>query len=913
MNAIEALGVSPTSIAPQDNVSSDDLSALVRFDYLLNHSHTLTVRGDWRGTVQDPTRLQPTALPQVGGRMESSAQGVMATLTSRFGSRVINEARGYWSRDRRDGVPFSALPAGRVQVASELTDNRVGVGSLTFGGSLSLPFSSRGSSFEVADEASALPGDGGHRLKLGGFFRSERSTALASNNALGTFTYQSLADLEQNRPASFTRTLGASERSAHGLSYALYAGDVWRATPAFQLTYGFRVEASRFLDPPVYNPEVATRFGRRTDRLPAEWHLSPRAGFTWTVGGGPGRGPPALIVRGGAGEFRSPMPLSLAAAAHAATGLQTSQSEVVCVGAGVPVPDWQAYVADTAAIPDACLSGGSLSATRLRNVVVFGDGFQAPSAWRASLGFQRNLTPLFRFSVDATYARGVRQYGFRDLNLVSEPRFVLAAEGDRPVYVAPADIVSGTGAIDPADSRLDTSLGQILEARSDLGSDSKQVTVSLGGLTRRGVMLQLSYTWAFARDQSSGSRLGLGGATGGAIGPGGPSGSVLGLGLTTTAGDPNVYEWAPSDFDRRHSLLGMITRPFGPAIELTGIARLSSGAPFTPLVGSDINGDGARNDRAFVFDPNAEFAEASQMARLLEGAESRTRECLQRMIGRVAERNSCRGPWQASFDVQLIYRPNFLGLSRRLAVSVVTVNLLRGVDEVLHGSANARGWGLMLRPDPTLLYVTGFDSTARRFTYTVNERFGVTGSGANAFRQPFQIGIQARFTLGPDRGRAALDAMRGFGGGGGFAGPGPDGGLVGLGGQFAPGGPGAILAPGAFAARLDAILPNPPALVLELRDSLQLTSEQVVALEVARDTLATRTTAVADSIQAAVERGGEPPRALEVIRPRLEEARDYVRRALEEVRAILTVLQWNRLPDRIRNPQTGPPRARPER
>src|SRR2546427_12663788 len=67
--------------------------------------------------------------------------------------------------------------------------------------------------------------------------------------------------------------------------------------------------------------------------------------------------------------------------------------------------------------------------------------------------------------------------------------------------------------------------------------------------------------------------------------------------------DPNAREWATSALERRHSLLATVTYPVSGALEVTALGRLTSGVPFTPLVGSDINGDGARNDRAFVFDP----------------------------------------------------------------------------------------------------------------------------------------------------------------------------------------------------------------------------------------------------------------------------------------------------------------------
>src|SRR5947207_10501323 len=58
-----------------------------------------------------------------------------------------------------------------------------------------------------------------------------------------------------------------------------------------------------------------------------------------------------------------------------------------------------------------------------------------------------------------------------------------------------------------------------------------------------------------------------------------------------------------------------------------------------------------------------------------------------------------------------------------------------------------RSWGLTLQPDPTLSYVTGFDSLARQFRYAVNERFGATGRGANAFRDRKSTRLNSSHTV----------------------------------------------------------------------------------------------------------------------------------------------------------------------
>ena len=145
-----------------------------------------------------------------------------------------------------------------------------------------------------------------------------------------------------------------------------------RVGGGLQLTYGLRAEFGALTGAPAYNPQVEQLFGRRTDLFPRETQLSPRAGFTWMIGSGGGRnGPPGfspLIVRGGIGLFRSPLPGSLAGLARAATGLSGSEGQLFCVGEATPPADWAAYLADPSTIPTECASSGPSPVVRRRAV-----------------------------------------------------------------------------------------------------------------------------------------------------------------------------------------------------------------------------------------------------------------------------------------------------------------------------------------------------------------------------------------------------------------------------------------------------------------------------------------------------------------------------------------------------------------
>jgi hypothetical protein len=323
------------------------------------------------------------------------------------------------------------------------------------------------------------------------------------------------------------------------------------------------------------------------------------------------------------------------------------------------------------------------------------------------------------------------------------------------------------------------------------------------------------------------------------------------------------------------------------------------------MVETDVNGDGYAHDQAFVFDPTAPgtpVAVAAGMNQLLSNTSGSARDCLRSQAGLLAGRNTCTGPWEGSLELQLNFRPWFWGLGGRVFLSMNTMNLLRGVDELLHGADGARGWGIRQRPDATLLFVEGFDAASQSFVYAVNERFGATGTMANAQLQPFQIGLQVRVTLGPNRQQAALDRLRGFGGGrgGGFGGMrGVPGGMPGQRMGMRGGG----ITADNFLERFRSLLVNPAAIALDLRDTLELSEQQIEILTEMADALDVEADSTAAGLQRQIEEaGGDDPRALmQLIRPAMEEARASAQTAIERLRAVLTDEQWEKLPDGIRN------------
>ena len=918
LNTVGADGLPLTLGGIPGDRRNDGDQLFVRLDAKPNDDHSIMLRFDARGASADAQRIASLGLPTGGGAQSSSGGGLMATITSHFTSdrgALINELRAYGSVSDAETNPYLLGPSGRVQLISDLgagaTAGLSGTSVLTFGGNSGLPQAQHQKGFEASDELSFIPIGTPHRLKLGVLVNDSRYDQDVTNNRWGTFTYASLADFEANRPASFTRTLTPTLRTGGTINAAVYAGDVWRVKSSFQLTYGVRVEGTRYDGAPAYNATLDTAFGLRTDRFPTELHVSPRVGFTWSIGqlnssaqgsdrpegqgggrgqggggfgggaGGGGRGPggggfggggggipapfgPATIIRGGFGEFRGLTPTQLLSAAQAATGVSTAESQLSCVGASVPVPNFGAYATNPSLIPTACSGPASPFLSARPNATVLSPDFQAPRAWRASLGLTQRIFQRVSVSLDMNYALGVAQYGYRDVNLQPTPAFTLAGEGGRPVYTPAAAIAPLTGATTLAASRVDPRFGRVLLTTSDLESDTKQVTVGIAASTARGFSTSLSYSWTRSLDQTSF--------------PGGFGGAGI---ASSTAGDPNVRSWATSDLQRTHSIITTISWPALSWLEVTAIGRLASGSPFTPLVGSDVNGDGSRNDQAFIFNPATatDTGVANGMRRVLSSVPADVKDCLTRNLGRVSDRNACESPWTGGLDFQFNVRPTWFGLDRRLTLSVATVNFLVGLDRAIHGDANMLGWGQSPRPDNTLLTVKGFDSATKSFKYQVNERFGQSSLAANAFRPPFLLTVQARIAIGPDPVRDRLRQV--FGSGNDAA---------------------------AMNERIAQLLPNAIDSILARKDSLALAPQQLADLTVVRDSLARAQRVIGDTLRVLLTRMGaspDPRDAFTTLQPQLQKARAAVSAALEKAKAVLTPEQWALVPDGVKRPRGG--------
>ncbi len=743
---ILAAGGVPTSVPGRSlqTLANDQGSVFGSVDFAPPTSRTgqafnLGFNGSWNRA--NPAGGFTTAVPASAGRRTGWNGGVQLRHNAYFGS-VLTETGIGVGGSRNASSPFLELPTGRVLVASDFADGTNGVQNLTFGGSSFLRSIQKNLSATAMNNLSWFSANNAHRLRLTSEFRYDRYESEQDGNLFGTYVYNSLADLEANQPASFSRTLSPRQSEGARIAGALALGDVWRKGSRLQFQYGVRFDANRYLDRPSYNAKVEETFGVRNDRVPNGIYVSPRAGFSWSYGQAPQVSAfagafraPRATVRGGIGLFQNLPGANLIGSARDNTGLPSAVQQISCVGPAVPLPDWDSFTEDPSSIPSVCADGtaGTVFSSSAPNVSLFSSEYRPSRSIRANLQWGGPvLGNRFNLTVDGTWSRNINQASSVDLNFDPTVRFSLADEAARPVFTEPSSIVPATGAIASRSSRVSADFSRVTETRTDLHSQTRQLSLRLSPARfSTAFSWSLSYVWSDANQQARG--------------------------FSNTAGNPLDIESA-SGFTARHQIVYTIGWNILNTVRLNWYGQFRSGTRFTPMVASDVNGDGYSNDRAFVFDPatSSDPVLAGAMQALIEDGSGSARNCLSRQLGRLAARNSCTGPWTASANLGISFNPVKLRLPQRAVISFNLSNPLGAADLLLHGSSGLKGWGQAIPADQALLYVRGFDATTRRYRYEVNQRFGSTSPANSIIRLPVTLTAMLRFDIGPVRERQSL-------------------------------------------------------------------------------------------------------------------------------------------------------------
>ena len=431
----------------------------------------------------------PLSAPSTGGQQRQQTMGAQLTIGNYVGAQrmVLTETRLSASTVRARITPYEQLPGADILVLSPSLDASTGAGTFTLGGG---QISTDNSRWTLEGSNQTTWNTNGRRNHFKGLLwaRADGLQQSAIANQFGSYSFNSLNDFATGNADSYSRTLSQPDRSGTVWNAAAAVAHEWAPSRTFSVLYGARLEADGFGSTPARNPALESALGVRSDVTPMRFALSPRAGFSYTYskdrvnGNGTNSSPVGTfyrntvgVIRGGIGEFRDLLRPDILSSASAATGLATGTSLLSCVGSAVPSPDWSMFASDPATIPTRCVDGSGVLAGQVPAVSLISPSYDVPHSWRGSLNWSSNISS-WLLKVDALGSYDLSQPGSVDVNFAGVPKFSLASEGDRPVFVSTAGIDPASGSVSPSEARKSPLFGRVAMRTSDLRGYGGQLT-----------------------------------------------------------------------------------------------------------------------------------------------------------------------------------------------------------------------------------------------------------------------------------------------------------------------------------------------------------------------------------------------------------------------------------------------------
>src|SRR5690606_1338496 len=161
----------------------------------------------------------------------------------------------------------------------------------------------------------------------------------------------------------------------------------------------------------------------------------------------------------------------------------------------IPPIDFIRYRQDHSTIP-------ALTAHQVPTINYTGEDAEVPSVYKANISYTRFFTDRFKMTATGYMTLGRNNYTYVDRNMVTDPFFRLANEGNRGVFV-PAESIAANGQPDWQQGRISNKLGRVLELTS-IGKIN-QFAVVLDGTYNyfRDGIVNVSYTWNDTKDNTS--------------------------------------------------------------------------------------------------------------------------------------------------------------------------------------------------------------------------------------------------------------------------------------------------------------------------------------------------------------------------------------------------------------------------
>ena len=633
-----------------------------KIDWNIDANNTLTFKYNYlRSASQIPPsnsgsastrQASATALPFYGAgyQINNNADVFIAELNSKISNRISNKLQvGYSAlRDYRNALSSKEFPMVDILDGNGKPFTSFGYELYTYGNKLNTDV------YQFNDNLSIYAGK--HEITLGTQTSYKKYLNGFSPNYEGTFRFASLNDFinsangvgTKSTVYSLSYTLGGGDFPLVGpkdFESGVFAQDKYRATDKLTITYGVRLDYTKFYNTFLYNPVVdtLTRFYQgihaNTGAAPnMAIQVSPRIGFNYDV-----YGDQTLQLRGGAGLFQGAPPFVW-------VSNQASNSGMALFGSftnnntNVFNPDVNAY-----------RPAATASLSKSYSINVTDPNYKFPQVFKSTFAADKKLGNGWTLTAEGTFTKQFNASVFQNIALPNTGLVKLTDGRWRFPYTSIYPL-GGTqmGGTTAASANNPTIGNAIYMTNSDRGY------AWTGTLQVQKVTRNFIFTAAYTRQEAKDAAV---------------SGSTAATmwGSKVTSDNPNDFTIGNSNNYMPHRIIASVVykKEFTKNL-LTSVGMVYEGSPnyaTSYYVQGDVNGDGITyNDLMFI--PKT----ANQIKLVNASGDTRTQTELWNQLdafiannpylfnhrGQFAERNAYVLPWTHKVDLNFTQDVKFM-------------------------------------------------------------------------------------------------------------------------------------------------------------------------------------------------------------------------------------------------------------
>ncbi len=555
---------------------------LGKVDHQWNANHGLAVRVSWADIENE--NIEPfggSIARSRGAEQLRTDWSISASQTGVLSNTWVNEFRVQYAPQDQEINSLDPKCGGPCLAENEGGPTLEITGVASVGRQRFTPNPRQNRRLQLLETISWLKGN--HHVKAGMEFNDIKTTrASLPLHFGGRYIFSAvpalgipsaLAALQLGLPAAYVQGYGNSTYLYPSRDLGFFVQDEWKLG-RLVLKPGLRYQRQFFLDLADYN--ISDVNGTRLSySFPTDSNdIAPRVAVAYDL-----TGDGKTSLHGSYGLFYEATLGAVSGVTQILTGAQTGVRTLVaslaqsCGGVPCSVLAWNSPGRQLSEAQVSALLGGFYPTLQF----AADPGLETPYAHQAAIGFDRALSDSLALNVNGVFVRGYQQVGTIDYNPVLPSLGASRRPNDLPCSANPAAPCLNGG--------IPGTSAAVLQYTSFGETDYQGLTVSINKRFSDRYQFLTSYTLSKAEDNSTDFQSNF-------I----PQNNGRGRDPSDKEGLPVGFnpdsEWGPATQDQRHRFVMSGVYVLPKDIGLSAIFTATSGRPYTPLAGADLNGDG---------------------------------------------------------------------------------------------------------------------------------------------------------------------------------------------------------------------------------------------------------------------------------------------------------------------------------